>query len=170
MMKLHIGGKQIKEGWQILNIQSDVGVDFIGDISNLTQFSTDSIDAIYASHVFEHVRQRDILLTLRGIFRVLKKQGKFYISVPDMDVLCGILLNPHTLPEQKHHVMRIIFGGQIDDFDFHYFGWNELLLGDCLRQAGFSTWEKVSSFGLFDDTSDYAAYGFPVSLNMVVTK
>jgi predicted SAM-dependent methyltransferase len=169
-MKLHIGGKQIKEGWQILNIQPDVGVDFIGDISNLTQFSTDSIDAIYASHVFEHVPQQAILSTLRGILRVLKKQGKFYISVPDMDVLCGILLNPLSSPEQKHHVMRMIFGGQIDEFDFHYFGWNEVLLTDCLIQTGFSTWQKVTSFGLFDDTSDYAAYGLPISLNMIVTK
>jgi predicted SAM-dependent methyltransferase len=170
MMKLHIGGKQIKEGWKILNIQPDVGVDFIGDISDLSQFATDSIDEIYASHVFEHVRQKDILPTLRGIVRVLKKQGKFYISVPDMDVLCGVLLDPLASPPQKHHVMRMIFGGQVDEFDFHYFGWNELFLTDCLTQAGFSNCEKVSSFGLFDDTSDFAPFGFPISLNMIVTK
>lgn len=170
MMKLHIGGKQIKEGWKILNIQPDVGVDFMGDISDLSQFATDSIDEIYASHVFEHVRQKDILPTLRGIVRVLKKQGKFYISVPDMDVLCGVLLNPLATPQHKHHAMRMIFGGQVDEFDFHYFGWNEALLTDCLIQANFSKWEKVISFGLFDDTSDYAPYGFPISLNMIVTK
>ena len=31
-MKLHIGGKEIKEGWSILNIQNKKGVDFVGDI------------------------------------------------------------------------------------------------------------------------------------------
>jgi predicted SAM-dependent methyltransferase len=77
MMKLHIGGKQIKEGWKILNIQPDVGVDFIGDISDLSQFATDSIDEIYASHVFEHVLQKAILSTLRGILRVLKNRVNF---------------------------------------------------------------------------------------------
>jgi hypothetical protein len=66
--------------------------------------------------------------------------------------------------------MRIIFGGQVDDFDYHYFGWNEQLLTDCLTQAGFSKMEKVSSFGLFDDTSDCAPFGFPISLNMIATK
>ena len=37
-MKLHIGGKEIKEGWKILNIQKNKGVDFVGDISDLSQF------------------------------------------------------------------------------------------------------------------------------------
>ena len=32
-MKLHIGGKETKEGWSILNIQKNEGVDFVGDIS-----------------------------------------------------------------------------------------------------------------------------------------
>lgn len=71
---------------------------------------------------------------------------------------------------EKHHVMRMIFGGQADEFDFHYFGWNALLLTDVLTQAGFSKIEIVSSFHLFDDTSDYAPYGFPISLNIIAYK
>ena len=48
-MKLHIGGKEKKEGWNILNIQKNEGVDFMGDITNLSQFDDNSIDEIYAS-------------------------------------------------------------------------------------------------------------------------
>ena len=59
-MKLHIGGKEIKEGWSILNIQKNDGVDFIGDISDLSQFEDNSIDEIYASHVVEHINQKNI--------------------------------------------------------------------------------------------------------------
>ena len=60
-MKLHIGGKEIKEGWSILNIQKeDQGVDFIGDISDLSQFKDNSIEEIYASHVVEHIDQKSI--------------------------------------------------------------------------------------------------------------
>ena len=59
-MKLHIGGKQIKEVWSILNIQKNEGVDFIGDISDLSQFKDNSIDEIYASHVVEHINQKNI--------------------------------------------------------------------------------------------------------------
>jgi predicted SAM-dependent methyltransferase len=45
-MKLHIGGRQVKEGWKILNIKKDTGVDFVGDISDLSQFPTESINEI----------------------------------------------------------------------------------------------------------------------------
>ena len=59
-MKLHIGGEEAKEGWKILNIQKKDGVDFIGDISDLSQFKDNSIEEIYASHVFEHVIQKKL--------------------------------------------------------------------------------------------------------------
>ena len=57
-MKLHIGGTEIKEGWKILNKKEGTGVDFVGDISDLSQFKDKSIEEIYASHVFEHVPQK----------------------------------------------------------------------------------------------------------------
>ena len=46
-MKLHIGGKETKEGWSILNIKNNEGVDYVGDISNLSQFKDNSIKEIY---------------------------------------------------------------------------------------------------------------------------
>ena len=75
-MKINIGGKEKKEGWKILNIQDGEYVDFLGDISNLSQFETGSVDEIYASHVVEHVDQKKINETLKGIHRVLKKKRK----------------------------------------------------------------------------------------------
>ena len=118
-MKLHIGGKEKKEGWSILNIQTNEGVDYVGDISDLSQFKDNSINEIYASHVVEHVNQKNISKTLSGIYRVLTENGKFYVSVPDLDVLCRIFIDPKAPPKVKFHVMRMMFGGQIDDFDFH---------------------------------------------------
>ena len=92
-MKLHIGGEEKKGGWKILNIQQKENVDFIGDITDLSQFENNSIDEIYASHVVEHVRQQDVSKMFSGIYRVLKENGKFYISVPDMDLLCKIFIH-----------------------------------------------------------------------------
>ena len=169
-MKLHIGGKQIKDGWKILNIQKNDGVDFVGSISDLSQFDDSSIEEIYASHVVEHVDQKNIKKTLEGIYRVLKNDGKFYISVPDLDVLCRIFIDNKAPAKVKFHVMRMMFGGQTDEFDYHYFGWNYEFLNSYLIEAGFKKNERVKSFNLFNDTSDFAPYGPPISLNVIAYK
>ena len=169
-MKLHIGGKEKKEGWKILNIQKFEGVDFLGDISDLSQFEDNSIQEVYASHVIEHVPQKKVNETLKGVYRILSENGKFYISVPDMDVLCKIFIDSKAPPDVKFHIMRMMFGGQVDEFDFHYFGWNFEFMRDFLTKAGFKRIEKVKSFSLFNDTSDYAPYGEPISLNVIAHK
>ena len=169
-MKLNIGGESKKEGWKILNIQKKPDIDFIGNINNLDQFDDESCEEIYASHIIEHVDQKTVLNTLKGINRILKKNGKFYISVPDMDSLCHFFISPLANKKIKFHVMRMIFGGQVDEYDYHYFGWNYEFLSDYLTQANFSEFKRVQSFGLFDDTSDFKPYGFPISLNVIATK
>ena len=169
-MKLHIGGKIKKEGWKIMNIQKNPEVDFIGDLSDLSQFQDESIEEIYASHVLEHVETKKVPSTLEGIYRILKKEGKFYISVPDMDILSHAFVSPLASPENKYRIMRMMFGGQIDQHDFHYFGWNYEFLRDFLNKAGFNNIKKVKSFGLFEDTSDYKLYGFQISINLIATK
>jgi predicted SAM-dependent methyltransferase len=169
-MKLHIGGEQKKEGWKVLNIQKKDNVDFIGNITDLSQFENNSIEEIYASHVFEHVLQSEVNKTLKGIHRVLVDGGKFYVSVPDMDILCRMFIDPKAPLKVKHHAMIMMFGGQIDKFDIHYFGWNHQLVIDFFGQAGFKKLERVKSFNLFKDTSDYAPYGQPISLNVIAIK
>jgi predicted SAM-dependent methyltransferase len=169
-MKLQIGGEQKKDGWKILNIQKKDNVDFIGNITDLSQFENNSIEEIYASHVFEHVLQSEVNKTLKGIHRVLVDGGKFYVSVPDMDILCRMFIDPKAPLKVKHHAMTMMFGGQIDKFDIHYFGWNHQLVIDFFGQAGFKKLERVKSFNLFKDTSDYAPYGQPISLNVIAIK
>ena len=169
-MKLHLGGTEVGDGWKIVNVQRNPGVDFVADISDLSQFGNDSCDAVYASHVLEHVPQAKALSTLKGIHRILKRSGRAYISVPDLDILSWALLNPAKSAEMKFHVMRMMFGGQVDEFDYHYFGWNELFLTNFLTNAGFRDIQRVESFGLFNDTSEFRPYGFPISLNVTAIK
>jgi predicted SAM-dependent methyltransferase len=169
-MKLHIGGKESKFGWKLLNIQPGPGVDYVGDISDLSQFGENSIKQVYASHVLEHVRQTRVLETLKGIHRVLVDGGTFYVSVPDLDVLCRVMIDEGATLDTKIFAMRMMFGGQVDDNDFHFVGWNEQILTHFLGVAGFTGAARVERFGIFKDTSEYAPYGFPISLNMIATK
>ena len=173
-MKLHIGGMEKKEGWKILNIQKNEGrekhVDLVGDITDLSQFDDGSIEEIYASHTVEHIDNNDVQKTLKGIHRVLKDGGKFYVSVPDMDILCRLFLDPKAPLKIKYEVMRMMFGGQVDEFDYHYFGWNMLLMEYFLKDAGFKKIERVKSFSLFNDTSELSFHGVPISLNVIAYK
>ena len=169
-MKLHIGGESIKDGWKILNIQPKEGIDFIGSITDLSQFTPDSFNEVYASHVFEHIMLRDALKTLRGIYRILKPTGKLYLSVPDLDILCRMFIEPSVPNEVKIHVTQMIFGGHLDNFDTHYMGWSSDLPTDFLKTAGFCQIQRVEEFGIFTDTSTYKPYGIPISLNIIAAK
>ena len=169
-MKINIGGETKKEGWTNFNVQKKPNVDIVGNINDLSQFEDESIEEIYASHVIEHVDQKTIKNTFKGIHRILKKDGKFYISVPDMDVLCHFFVSPLANKKIKFHTMMMIFGGQVDNYDYHYFGWNFEFMNEYLTEVGFLKIDKVNSFGLFEDTSDYKPYGFPISLNVIAIK
>ena len=170
-MKLHIGGWEAKEGWKILNIQKRDNVDFVGDISDLSQFKDNSISEVYASHVFEHVKYIDVKKTLLGIYRILTYGGKFYISVPNMNVLFRQFLEKKNQTKTKIKIMRMIFGGQIDEYDFHYFGWDFELLSGLLKNVGFEEIEKVDKFSIFThDTSNEDIDGELISLNLIAKK
>jgi predicted SAM-dependent methyltransferase len=169
-MKLHIGGKEPKAGWKILNALDFEGVDFVGNVCDLSAFPDACCEKVYASHVMEHVGQRDFVSTLKGIQRILCDNGEFYFSVPDLEVLCRLFLNPELDESQRFQVMRRMFGGQTNDYDFHYIGLTYEFMMNFFNQAGFSSVKRVASFGLFSDTSDYKLYGVPISLNLIATK
>jgi predicted SAM-dependent methyltransferase len=168
-MKLHIGGEQAKEGWKILNSQLKAGVDFLGDVRNLGNFAEDSCSEIYASHVLEHVGFFESDKVIKQIFRILKKGGKFYISVPDLEVITEFFLKEKDL-ERKIEFLRIIYGGQMDNYDFHYMGYWKDLLFRLLKNIGFSSYQKVDSFNIFNDTSELKINGRLISLNIIATK
>lgn len=168
--KLHVGGRQVRPGWKLLNIQPGEGVDHVGDVKDLSQFADGSFDLVYGSHVIEHVPQSLMVPTLAGLHRILAPEGRLLVSVPDLQILCRLFLEPSLDRAARFHVMRMMFGGQVDPYDFHYVGLSEEILMDYLGAAGFKFCRRVDSFGLFDDTSDFKPYGVPISLNLVAYK
>ena len=95
--RLHIGGREPRPGWNILNIQPGPNVDYVGSCTSLEQFADNSIDEVYASHVLEHLGFREELpKALREIWRVLKPGGVLKISVPDFERLCTMFVNPQV--------------------------------------------------------------------------
>ena len=170
-LKLHIGGEQAAPGWKILNVQQKPGVDFVGDCKDLSQFADGSIDEIYASHVYEHLSYRNELPgAFREAVRVLRPGGKLMVGVPDLEVLCWLMLDPTLNWDQKFFVQRMIMGGQMDDHDYHHGGFTFEILANLLKRAGFTHIERVREFNLFRDTSSMQFAGRPISLNVIATK
>jgi predicted SAM-dependent methyltransferase len=172
-LRLHVGGEQVKEGWKILNVQPHPGiVDFVGDCVDLSRFADNSVAELYASHVYEHLAYGgDVLLRAwKEVHRVLVPGGRFLFGVPDLTTLCRLFLEPKLDISQRFHVMRMIYGGQVDEHDFHRVGLTEEFAYSFLRRAGFSDAKRVASFGLFDDTSNLQFLGVPISLNIEAVK
>jgi predicted SAM-dependent methyltransferase len=89
---------------------------------------------------------------------------------PDLPTMASLYLDDESTKAEKFLLMRMMFGGQTDEFDFHYFGWNLEFLKEYLFIAGFTKIERVKSFSIFNDTSDFAPYGAPISLNVIAYK
>jgi len=172
-IKLHIGGKQPHPEWKILDIEPRPEVDFVGDAGNLSTFADDSVEMIYASHVLEHFNynfNNELLNVLKEWRRVLIPQGKLLVSVPDLKVLCWLYSHPTLNAHNRHDLMKMMFGGQANQYDMHKVGFDFETLMMYVTQAGFSHYERVQKFNLFKDCSNYQVFNNLISLNVIITK
>ncbi len=170
-LRLHIGGREPKNGWKILDIRPGAHVDFVGDCRDLSRFADGSVAEIYASHVLEHLGYLEELpQALAGFHRVLAPGGRLMVSVPDFAVLCRLFIHPSLNAEQRFTIMRIVFGGQMDEYDFHKAGLTFEFLEDYLLTAGFRDIRRVERFGLFEDDSTLEIGGVPISVNVSAVK
>lgn len=170
--KLHIGGTIKAPGWEVLNAIPGEHVDYVGDAADLSFFDDNLFSILYASHILEHLDFVDELSTALGEwYRVLEPGGKLYVSVPDMDVLTRLFQDRENLTiDDRFWIMRMIFGGHTDDYDYHMTGLNEEFLTEFLKVKGFRNMQKVELFELFQDTSTLRFKDQLISLNMIAEK
>lgn len=170
-LKLHIGGREKREGWAILDALPGPNVDYVGNCNDLSFLADASCAELYASHVLEHLGY-DVELpkTLMGFHRVLKPGGLLRVAVPDLDILCRLFINPALTGNDRFHVMRMMFGGRTTEFDVHYAGMNFEFLTAYLHEVGFRDIRRVADFGLFNDTSTLTFGDVPISLNVEARK
>lgn len=118
-----------------------------------------SIEELYASHLLEHFSHRLTLDVLRDWCRALQPGGRIRIAVPDFERCIRLFIDKdQTVPLESY-----IFGGQVDDNDFHRAAFNEVKLTQALQLAGFAQVSKWTA-----EIQDCAA--LPVSLNLQAFK
>jgi predicted SAM-dependent methyltransferase len=172
MRRLHVGGRVRAPGWEVIDANPGPHVDHVGNAKDLSRFEAATFTDIYASHVLEHFDFKDeIFMTLVEWCRVLVPGGTLHISVPDMDILARLFLDRERLSKaDRFMVMRMIFGGHVDQYDYHVVGLNDEFLADLLGKTGFTDMRRVADLGFFEDTSKYIFAGTPISLNMTAVK
>lgn len=170
--RLHIGGREPRDGWEILDVYPGPHVDHVGNAIDLARFADASFVEVYASHVLEHFDyKQELLVALQEWHRVLAPGGVLRLSVPDLDILAHLLLQRHSLDvNQRFQIMRMIFGGHTTAYDYHLVGLNQDFLSAFLDRAGFINLQRTTRHALFADTSETVIAGTPISLNVVAHK
>jgi len=136
-------------------------------------FPDNHFEVVYHSHVLEHFHyalDNELLNVLTEWKRVLQPGGQLLISVPDLKTLCWLYLSPNFDPLERHHIMRMMFGGQVNQYDVHKVGLDFEVLGLYLQEVGFEHYCQVMEFGLFNDCSSLRVLDLLISLNVVAQK
>jgi len=165
---LNVGGEESCEGWTCVNVQEEFA-DVVADARKLP-YRPRTVDRVYASHILEHLPYNGpVGKALKEWFRVLKHDGKLYVSVPDLRAVADMYLRAADRKSEVYF-MRVIYGGRTNEWDIHQAGFSENMLRSLLLDAGFRHIERVTNFGFFNDTSVLKIAGEPISLNLEATK
>jgi SAM-dependent methyltransferase len=119
-------------------------------------YADDSVDEIRASHILEHFGHSEVALVLQDWIRALKPGGRIRLSVPDFAVIAE---RYHRRLAPSKEIFGYVFGGQVDEDDFHRSGYNETSLRSLMQWAGLERIDRWCS-----NVDDCAQ--LPISLNL----
>jgi len=84
-------------------------------IAGLDNFSDNSADLIYMSHILEHISHKKIADVLKKIWRKLKTSGCLRVGVPDFDCICAIYQDTDKIIK---NIVMPLMGGQDYPYNF----------------------------------------------------
>jgi len=170
---LHVGcGPQNKAGttpffqsddWQEIRFDIDASVkpDIQGTLIDMSAVESNSMDAVYSSHNIEHLYPHEVPFALAEILRVLKDDGIFVVTCPDLQSVCKLvaedkLLEPaYISPAGPIAPLDILYGhrppmARGNLYMAHRCGFTQKVLMNTLAGAGFKTVVAASRPSAFD--------------------
>jgi predicted SAM-dependent methyltransferase len=149
--KLHLGcGNRRLDGWINIDCIKYNTVDIVGDVSSLEMIEDNSVDEIYASHVLEHFKRREICKVITKWYDKLKPNGMVRISVPSFESIVDI----YTKTGNVSVIQGLLYGGQDYDKNFHHVCFDFILLSNTLEECGFRHIDRYSPFDFLPDNFD----------------
>tara|TARA_B100000900_G_scaffold415480_1_gene445506 strand:- start:5843 stop:6505 length:663 start_codon:yes stop_codon:yes gene_type:complete len=81
-VKLNLGSGPTKgkSGWVNVDL---IGADINHDLAKGIPLKDNTVDAVYSSHVFEHIPYSDLIHVINEIRRILKPGGRLLVCVPN---------------------------------------------------------------------------------------
>ena len=147
---LHLGcGPQIYDGFvNIDKFYKDPQV-INADMYRLP-YEDGSVDAIYSSHALEHLPFRRARAALVEWARVLKKDGRLFLAIPDLEMIMKVMLSDQMPEHLKWDwFVYTMYGWQVDTNyrgidpnvpldmgQFHYCGFTAKSITNFLQEAG----------------------------------
>jgi hypothetical protein len=136
--------------WREVRVDVDPSVnpDLIGSITDLSALGDQSVDGVFSSHNIEHLFPHEVPLALAEFNRVLKPDGIFVLTCPDLRSICSLIAEDKLDDPAYHSVagpitpLDVLYGhraslakGRL--FMAHRGGFTQKTLTACLHSAGF---------------------------------
>ena len=152
-MKLNLGcGCDVREGWLNIDVRRTHPRVLVLDLERelLRPFPDESVDEILAKDFIEHLSWRVVEAFLRDCHRVLKRGGRMYIQVPDLEAIARkVILDPDFRYGNLTGWRAIsfwVYGAQDYPENAHKAGFTIPTLRRLLESVGFVV-ERIGSDG-----------------------
>lgn len=176
-MKLHLGcGNKFIKGYVHIDAIDFPHVDHVSAIDNLSFIEENSVELIYACHVLEHFKRRDVSKVLKEWNRVLTPGGILRLAVPNFEKICEV----YTVSKNLDLVIGPLFGGQNYLYNIHYNIFDLKSINEYLSKSGFKDireydWRKTDHSDVDDYSQAYIPHmdkenGTLISLNVECKK
>ena len=97
-------------------------------------FGDETVNAIFSSHVVEHLSIRAARVCLSNAYRVLRKGGVLRIVVPDLDKCIA----DYSEAAAYEWAIDVFEANQIAEKNMHHFMYNCSSMARLMRECGFS--------------------------------
>ncbi len=158
-LELGAGGKKGTNGWTTIDLG---GADIDHDLRFGIPLDSESVEAIYSSHLLEHLNHKQLLQLLHECRRVLIKGGIMRTAVPDSRLYIDCYLNGKEFkPKSEMHQPAICnTGSRMDQINYiaymneeHKYMFDKENLVNLFLISGFAT-ASSSDFDPAIDSED----------------